>query len=100
VSSDYFGVLVLDASCLLAAAMMLRSWHRRHTRPPLVAAGFILVLAAVASLLVLAIGINYRLVVGPTLIVALLVILHTARHERRLEAMPTTAAQAPSRRTR
>jgi len=50
--------------------------------------------------LVLAIGINYRLVVGPTLIVALLVILHTARHERRLEAMPTTAAQAPSRRTR
>src|SRR5207302_1508569 len=70
------------------------------TRPPLVAAGFILVLAAVASLLVLAIGINYRLVVGPTLIVALLVILHTARHERRLEAMPTTAAQAPSRRTR
>jgi 4-amino-4-deoxy-L-arabinose transferase-like glycosyltransferase len=84
--SDLYGVIVLDLACLLAAVSMLRAWRRRRTRPPLVAAAFIVVLAALASALVLGLAINYRLVVGSTLIIALLVLLHTARHERRLEA--------------
>jgi peptidoglycan/LPS O-acetylase OafA/YrhL len=88
-SSDYVGVFVLDVACLLAAAMMLRSWRRRRTRPPLVAGGFIVALAIVATALVIGLGINYRLVVGPTLIIALLTLLNTARHERRLQATPT-----------
>jgi hypothetical protein len=78
---DVFGLIALDAACLFAAAMMLRAWARRRTRPPLVAAVFVVVLAVVASVLVLA-GVTYTLVVGPTFIVALLVILYTARYER------------------
>jgi peptidoglycan/LPS O-acetylase OafA/YrhL len=98
-SADLFGVLVLDVACLLATAMMLRSWRRRRTRPPLVAAGFIVVLATLASVLVLGLGVNYRLLVGPTLILALLVLLYTARHERRLDATATPVRHpAPRRR--
>src|SRR5439155_1689546 len=37
---DIVGLVALDAACLLAAAMMLRSWLRRRARPPLVAAIF------------------------------------------------------------
>ena len=84
--NDLYGLITLDLACLLAAAAMLRAWRRRRTRPPLVAAGFIVVLAAIASALVLGLGVNYRLIVGPTLIIALLVLLQTARYERRLEA--------------
>ena len=80
---DLVGLAALDGACLLAAAMMLRSWSRRRTRPPLIAAIFVVALAAVASVLVVA-GITYTLVVGPTFIIALLVIMYTARYERRL----------------
>jgi len=78
---DLVGLVALDAACLLAAAMMLRSWLRRRARPPLVAAIFVIALALVASMLVL-LGVNYTLVVGPTFIIALLVIMYTARYER------------------
>ena len=78
---DVVGLIVLDVACLLAAAMMLRAWSRRRTRPPFVAAIFVVVLAVVASVLVLS-GVTYTLVVGPTFIVALLVIMYTARYER------------------
>jgi len=78
---DVVGLIVLDVACLLAAAMMLRAWSRRRTRPPVVAAIFVVVLAIVASVLVLS-GVTYSLVVGPTFIVALLVIMYTARYER------------------
>jgi len=78
---DLVGLIALDAACLLAAAMMLRAWSRRRTRPPVVAAIFIVVLAIVASVLVVS-GVTYTLVVGPTFIVALLVIMYTARYER------------------
>jgi len=78
---DVVGLIALDAACLLAAAMMLRAWSRRRTRPPVVAAIFIVVLAIVASVLVVS-GVTYTLVVGPTFIVALLVIMYTARYER------------------
>ena len=78
---DVLGLVVLDLACFLAAAMMLRAWLRRRTRPPLVAAIFVVVLAVVASVLVVS-GVTYTLVVGPTFIVALLVIMYTARYER------------------
>jgi len=78
---DLVGLVALYAACLLAAAMMLRSWLRRRARPPLVAAIFVIALALVASMLVV-VGVNYTLVVGPTFIVALLVIMYTARYER------------------
>jgi hypothetical protein len=78
---DLIGLVALDVACLLAAAMMLRAWSRRRTRPPIVAAVFVLVLAIVASVLVVA-GVTYTLVVGPTFIVALLVIMYTARYDR------------------
>lgn len=80
---DLVGLIALDVACLLAAAMMLRAWRRRRMRPPLVAAIFVVVLAAVATVLVL-LGVTYSLVVGPTFIVALLVIMYTARYERRV----------------
>ena len=81
-SRDLVGLIALDAACLFAAAMMLRAWRRRRTRPPVVAAVFVVALAIVASVLVLLLGVTYTLVVGPTFIVALLVILYTARYER------------------
>jgi hypothetical protein len=83
--SDYFGLIVLDLACLLAAAAMLRAWHRRRTRPPLVAAGFLAALTIVATVLVVA-GVGYKTVVLPTFILALLVILYTARYENKLAA--------------
>ena len=93
---DLFGLAALAVACLLAAAMMLPSWYRRRTRPPLVAGAFVLLLALVASLLV-AIGVTYSLVVGPTFIIALLVILYTARYDRRVATTPPGAG--PSRRS-
>ena len=47
------------------------------------AAIFVVVLASVATVLVL-LGVTYSLVVGPTFIVALLVIMYTARYDRRV----------------
>ena len=82
---DIVGLVALDAACLLAAAMMLRSWLRRRTRPPLVAAVFVIALAFTASILVV-LGVTYSLVVGPTFIVALLVIMYTARYEKGLSS--------------
>jgi hypothetical protein len=81
-SRDLVGLIALDAACLFAAVMMLRAWRRRKTRPPIVAAVFVVALAIVASVLVLGLGVTYTLVVGPTFIVALLVIMYTARYER------------------
>jgi uncharacterized SAM-binding protein YcdF (DUF218 family) len=83
--SDYFGLIVLDLACLLAAAAMLRAWRRRRTRPPLVAAGFLAALTIVATVLVVA-GVGYKTVVLPTFVLALLVVLYTARYENKLAA--------------
>ena len=81
-SREVVSLLALDAACLFAAAMMVRAWQRRKTRPPIVAAIFIVALAIVASVLVFLVGIAYTLVVGPTFIVALLVVMYAARYER------------------
>jgi len=81
--SNYYGLITLDLACLLAAAAMLRAWRKRRTRPPAVAAGFLAALAITATVLVLA-GAPYQMVALPTFILALLVILYTARYENRL----------------
>jgi peptidoglycan/LPS O-acetylase OafA/YrhL len=80
--NDLFGLGALDVACLLAGLMMVRAWRRRKTRPPLVAAAFLGFLAVVATALVLA-GLPYRIVVGPTFILALFVVLYSARFDRR-----------------
>jgi uncharacterized SAM-binding protein YcdF (DUF218 family) len=83
--SNFYGLIALDLACLLAAAAMLRAWRRRRTRPPLVAAGFLAALTIVATVLVVA-GVGYKTVVLPTFILALLVVLYTARYENKLAA--------------
>ena len=87
-SQDLFTVGVLDVACLLATAMMYRAWRRRRTRQPVVAAASILALGALASVLVL-IGLPTRAVVGSAFILALFVVLYSARHERQTVASPT-----------
>lgn len=86
-NQDLLSLAALDGACLLAALMMYRSWRRRRTRPPVVAGIVMLVLALVATLLVL-LGVPRGIVVGPTFILALFVILYTGRFERRGAAIP------------
>ena len=86
-SQDWYSLAALDAACFLAAAMMYRSWRRRHSRPPIVAGVLMLVLAFLATLLVL-VGVPRGVVVGPTFILALFVILYAGRYERRAAATP------------
>jgi peptidoglycan/LPS O-acetylase OafA/YrhL len=71
----------LAVACLFAAGILFRSWRRRRTRPPLVAAVVVLALGAVAVTLAL-LGAPYRLVVGSAFIAAMLTILVSARMER------------------
>jgi uncharacterized membrane protein YoaK (UPF0700 family) len=73
----------LAVACLFGGALLFRSWLRRRTWPPLVAAVVVLVVGAAAVALAL-LGVPYRQVVGPAFIVAMLVILAAARIERRL----------------
>ena len=74
------GALVV--ACIGAAAILFRSWLRRRTQPPLIAAVAVLVLGAGAISLVL-LGVSYRTVVGPAFIVAILAVLVAARQDRR-----------------
>ena len=85
VNDAYLRLAALDVACLLAAAMMVRSWRKRKARPPIIAAGFLIVLAVVASALVM-LGVPSGMVVGPTFIFALLVVMYTARLERKLSS--------------
>ena len=81
-SNEVASLGALTVACLFAAAILFRSWLRRRTRPPLIAAVVVLVLGAVAIVLVV-VGVPYRTVVGPAFIVAILAILVSARLERR-----------------
>jgi peptidoglycan/LPS O-acetylase OafA/YrhL len=71
----------LAVACLFAAGILLRSWRRRRTRQPLIAAVIVLILGAGAIVLTLA-GVPYRLPVGAGFILALLVVMASARSER------------------
>jgi len=81
----YVRLAALDVACLLAAAMMFRSWRKRQARPALVAIGFLVGLAVVATILVL-VGVPSGMVIGPTFIFALLVVMYTARLEKRFSS--------------
>jgi drug/metabolite transporter (DMT)-like permease len=79
--NEVWGLGALAIACLFAAAILLRSWRRRGTRQPLVAAIVVLVLGAGAVTLAL-FGAPYRIVVGSAFVLAMLAILVTARSER------------------
>ena len=72
----------LAVACLFAAGILFRSWRRRRSRPPLIAAIVVLALGSGAIVLAL-LGVPYRLVVGPAFIIAILAVLASARMERR-----------------
>lgn len=80
-ANELVGLGALIAASLFAAAILFRSWRRRGTRQPLVAAIAVLALGAGAATLVL-LGAPYRIVVGSAFIVALLVVMISARSER------------------
>jgi len=72
----------LAVACLFAAGILFRSWLRRRSRPPLIAAIVVLALGSGAIVLAL-LGVPYRVVVGPAFIIAILAVLASARMERR-----------------
>jgi peptidoglycan/LPS O-acetylase OafA/YrhL len=72
---------VLAIACLFAAGILLRSWRRRRTRPPLIGAIAVLAMGAIAISLALA-GVPYKPVVGAAFIGAMLAVLASARIER------------------
>ena len=80
-NNELLGLGALAVACLFAAAILFRSWRRRGTRQPLVAAIAVLGFGAVAVVLAL-LGAPYRPVVGSAFIVAMLVVLFSARSER------------------
>jgi cell division protein FtsW (lipid II flippase) len=84
-NQDLLSLAALDGACLLSAVMMYRSWRRRRTRPPAVAGIVMLILAVLATSLVL-LGVPRGIVIGPTFILALFVILYAGRYERRADA--------------
>ncbi|OLC27210.1 MAG: hypothetical protein AUG06_04115 [Actinobacteria bacterium 13_1_20CM_2_65_11] len=81
-SNELASLGALAVACLFTAAILFRSWLRRRTLPPLIAAAVVLVLGAGAVVLVM-LGVPYRTVVGPAFIVAILAVLVSARLERR-----------------
>jgi Ca2+/Na+ antiporter len=81
-SNELLGLGVLVVACLFAAAILFRSWRRRGTAQPLVAAIMVLTLG-VGAVTVTLMGAPYRIVVGSTFIAAMLVVLFSARNERR-----------------
>ena len=80
-SHEVWGLGALAVACLFAAAILFHSWRRRGSRQPLVAAIAVLVVGTVAVVLAL-LGAPYRIVVGSAFIVAMLVVLVSARSER------------------
>jgi len=81
-SNELLGLGVLAVACMFAAAILFRSWRRRGTPQPLVAAIMVLTLG-VGAVAVELMGAPYRIVVGSTFIAAMLVVLFSARSERR-----------------
>jgi CHASE2 domain-containing sensor protein len=79
--NEALGLGALAVACVFAAAILFRSWRRRGTRQPLIAAIAVLALGAGAVALAL-LGAPYRIVVGSAFLVAMLVVLVSARSER------------------
>jgi len=72
----------LGVATLFAAGFLLNSWRKRRTRPPLYAAIVVVVVAAGAVVAAL-LGAPYRFMTGTAFIVEMLVVLVSARTDRR-----------------
>lgn len=81
--NELLALSLLSFACLFAAVILLRSWQKRRTRPPLIAAILVLVIGAVAIALSLMGAVPYRSAVGAGFIAALIAVLVSARTERR-----------------
>jgi membrane associated rhomboid family serine protease len=81
--NELLGLSLLAIACLFAAGILFRSWRKRGTRQPLVAAILVLAIGAVAIVLSLVGVVSYRTAVGTGFIAALLAVLVSARTERR-----------------
>jgi fucose 4-O-acetylase-like acetyltransferase len=80
--NELLAICLLAVACLFAAAILFRSWRKRRTRPPLVAAIFVLAVGTIAIALSLVGAMPYRTAVGTGFIVAMLAVLVSARTER------------------
>ena len=80
-SNELVALGALAAACLFAAGTLFRSWRRRRSLPPLIAAVAVLGLGAAAVVLAL-LGVPYKLVVGPAFIAAMIAVLVSARTDR------------------
>jgi peptidoglycan/LPS O-acetylase OafA/YrhL len=81
--NEALGLSLLAVACLFAAGILFRSWRKRRTPQPLVAAILVLAIGAVAIVLSLAGVVSYRVAVGTGFIAALFAVLVSARTERR-----------------
>jgi CHASE2 domain-containing sensor protein len=81
-NNELVSVLSLAVASLLASAFLFRSWRTRRTRPPLYAAFAVLGVATGAIVIVL-LGVPYRPVTGTAIIAEMLVVLVSARTDRR-----------------
>jgi uncharacterized membrane protein YhhN len=81
-NNELVGLGALAVACLVATAILFRSWRRRGTPQPLVAAIMVLTMG-VGAVTVVLLGAPYRIVVGSTFIAAILVVMVSARSERR-----------------
>jgi fructose-1,6-bisphosphatase/inositol monophosphatase family enzyme len=77
----------LAVATVLAAGFLLNSWRKRNTRPPLYAAIVVVVVAA-GAIVVALLGVPYRPVTGTAFIVEMLVVLVSARTDRRPPSAP------------
>jgi peptidoglycan/LPS O-acetylase OafA/YrhL len=82
-SNEVLGLGLLAVACLFAAGILFRSWRKRRTPQPLVAAILVIAIGAAAIVLSLAGAVSYRLAVGTGFLAALLAVLVSARTERR-----------------
>jgi peptidoglycan/LPS O-acetylase OafA/YrhL len=81
--SEILALTLLAIACLFAAGILFRSWRKRRTRQPLLAAIIVLAIGAVAIALTLVGAVPYRTAVGAGFIAALIAVLVSARTERR-----------------
>jgi len=80
--SEIFALTLLAIACLFSAGILFRSWRKRRTRQPLLAAIIVLAIGAVAIALTLVGAVPYRTAVGAGFIAALIAVLVSARTER------------------
>ena len=81
-NNELVSLASLAVASVLATVFLLNSWRKRRPRPPLYAAIVVAVVAAGAIVIAL-LGAPYRQVTGTAFIVEMLVVLVSARTDRR-----------------